>query len=254
MKKYLKFVPFLAVAILVGVTVAYAGSLIPPAGDKTNTMHSLQDIVDLANGTPRTIDETLETPGTIVGAGVTLNDVYTAVESALDAVPKGGLPATGQTLCYDTAGDPVTCTGTGQDGDVPHGIELSYTDHSNGTVTDDATGLMWVKDPSAIGTPFDASMTWQDALTNCNTLNYGGHEDWRLPNIKELQSLVDFANISPAIDTDVFLNTQSGRYWSSTSFQKDGEHNDAWIVTFDNGGMDSKNFDKSVTYYVRCVR
>jgi hypothetical protein len=244
-----------------------------------------------------------------LGAGVTLNQVYTAVESALDAVPTGGLPATGQTLCYDTAGDPVTCTGTGQDGDVPHGTTLSYTDHDNGTtVTDDATNLMWVKDPRqitpwttdkgtwsteteyAVGdlaqdgddstywiaqaintsgtgtfaedrattptnwtqTLYAGPMTWANALTSCNELNYGGHDDWRLPNIKELQSLVDFANIGPAIDTEAFPNTQSDYYWSSTSYQGGGLHDGAWVVDFDNGYMG--DVGKTNTLYVRCVR
>ena len=313
MKKYFKYVPFLIIAIFVGVTVAYAGQnklIAPPTVG--NTMYSLEDIYNLAMGGDIVDEGTGDfVAGTLpMGeTGKSLTDVYVAVSNALSAIPAGGgLPATGQTSCWNTAGDPVTCTGTGQDGDAPHGTALSYTDHSNGTVTDDATSLMWVQDPRqiipwttdkgtwsteteyAVGdlaqdgddntfwiaqaintsgtgtfaedrtafptnwtqTLYAGPMTWADALTNCNALNYGGHDDWRLPNIKELSSLVDFEKVNPAIDTDAFPNTQSDGYWSSTSFQNDGKHSNAWSVDFFDGNMNS--LDKTGTYYVRCVR
>ena len=96
------------------------------------------------------------------------------------------------------------------------------------TVTDTATGLMWSKEDSAAG------MTWQDALAWVqakNTGNYLGHNDWRLPNAKELHSLVNYANApdfngKPAIDTAFFtctgITNENGDadypyYWASTT-------------------------------------
>lgn len=104
----------------------------------------------------------------------------------------------------------------------------SFTDNGDMTVTDTATGLMWSKEDSAVG------MTWQDALDWVqakNTANYLGHNDWRLPNAKELHSLVNYANApdfnaKPAIDTAFFTctgitnengDTDYPYYWSSTT-------------------------------------
>jgi hypothetical protein len=55
------------------------------------------------------------------------------------------------------------------------------------TVTDNLTGLMWTKNANLAGTK-----NWSDALTYCNSLDHGGYTDWRLPNIRELHSLIDY--------------------------------------------------------------
>ncbi|HBM17488.1 MAG TPA: hypothetical protein DD381_14260 [Lentisphaeria bacterium] len=64
--------------------------------------------------------------------------------------------------------------------------KLRFTDNHNGTVTDNRTGLMWVKD---IGLTY---LPWKEALLYCNKLNYAGKKDWRLPNLKELESIIDY--------------------------------------------------------------
>jgi len=111
-------------------------------------------------------------------------------------------------------------------GNTNYGIN-NFTDNGNGSVTDNATGLMWMKDDSGNG------MNWQDALAYAQTknmANYLGHSDWRLPHAKELQSIVDYTRCkdytnSPAIDP-VFnctpISDEGGNinwpfYWTSTT-------------------------------------
>ena len=97
------------------------------------------------------------------------------------------LPRTGQTLCYDATGAEISCTGTGQDGELQLGIEWPNPrfDAAGGCVTDNLTGLMWVASPTITHT------TWQGALDYANSLDLCGYQDWRLPNVNELLSLVN---------------------------------------------------------------
>ncbi len=118
-----------------------------------------------------------------------------------------------------------------------------FTDNGNGTVTDTRTGLMWQQ-----GKP--DKMKWENALEYCENLRLGGKNDWRLPTIKELVSIVKEGKLDPAIDTKYFPNTASSWYWSSSTDASDPE--DAWHMGFLYGYV--KHNTKSNTYYVRCVR
>lgn len=99
-------------------------------------------------------------------------------------------------------------------------------DLSDGTILDQATGLMWMQTDSGYG------MDWEDALAYANTMDYAGYQDWRLPNAKELQSLVDYTRnpettFSPAIDPLFSLTsiineagqTDWGFYWTGTTHE-----------------------------------
>jgi len=100
----------------------------------------------------------------------------------------------------------------------------SFLSNKNGTISDSATGLMWQQSDSNKG------MNWEDALKSCESLNLGGHDDWRLPNAKELQSILDYSRapditgspaIHPIFQTSSILNEAGKKdypyYWSSTT-------------------------------------
>ena len=171
---------------------------------------------------------------------------------------ESSVPKTGQTTSY----------GTRDDGALQKGVAWPtprFTDNSNGTVTDNLTRLIWMKNANAFGTK-----TWADALTAANGLKSGdagtgltdGSKagDWRLPNVRELQSLVDYGRYNPALpntlgtgkwaEGDPFQGVQSSFYWSSTTYADDPTY--AWFVNFYDG--DVGDGDKSNSYYVWCVR
>ena len=125
---------------------------------------------------------------------------------------------------------------------------LADFSRSNGVVTDNTTGLQWQNDYSDNGGDIKYAK-WTDAIAYCEDLTLGGHSDWRLPNKKELLSIVDYGGYNSSIDT-VFTHTSSGYYWSSTTHASFTGY--AWIVGF-NYGYTSHGV-KSVDRYVRCVR
>jgi hypothetical protein len=119
-----------------------------------------------------------------------------------------------------------------------------FVDNGDGTVTDRSTGLMWQKDALI-------AKTWEEALSYCENLSLGGYNDWRLPNINELQSIIDYSRYRPTINTSYFPNTMASRYCSSTTVQ----HNTttAWVVDFDYGYIQHGS-KTDANYYVRAVR
>jgi Protein of unknown function (DUF1566) len=131
---------------------------------------------------------------------------------------------TGQKQCWDSMGNVIPCTGTGQDGEIQAGVPWPnprFIDNGNGTVTDQLTGLIWLKNATPFGT-----RNWEQALRDCNALASGMHgltdgsqaEDWRLPNVNELRSLEDYGQARPALPTGhPFTNVRQSLCWSSTT-------------------------------------
>jgi len=115
------------------------------------------------------------------------------------------------------------------------------------TIFDAGTGLTWQKDSSP------TTYTWNDALEYCESLDLKSHTDWRLPNIRELNSIVDRHNRNPAIDLG-FDNTSSSEYWSSTPY---GWFR-AWAIDFLDGTFENYKYTNDHKYAysnsVRCVR
>ena len=174
------------------------------------------------------------------------------------------VPRTGQTECYNTAGtldaDCNEATSTGQDGYwADQGVGVAwpiprFTDNGDGTVTDNLTGLIWLKVANYNSTtPTTGGAIWANALTFCNGLEDGecglsdgsSAGDWRLPNLKELYSLLDFAFHSPALSNtagtakwtndNAFTGVQTNDYWSSTTIAR--LSGSAWRVDLGNGNV-----------------
>ncbi|MFZ3065766.1 MAG: DUF1566 domain-containing protein [Nitrospirota bacterium] len=160
------------------------------------------------------------------------------------------LPETGQTICYDAAGAVVACANTGQDGELQKGVvwpSPRFTVDGTGLcVTDNLTGLMWVRTPDSV------LRTWQAALDYANNLTLCGYSDWRLPNRKELRSLINYgqANTATWLNTQGFSNVQAYIYWSSSTYA--GNPTYGWIVSMWFGHVYGGN--KAVTLYVWPVR
>lgn len=119
-----------------------------------------------------------------------------------------------------------------------------YIVNPNGTVADTLTGLMWQRED-------DSSVrNWEEALVYCEDLTLDVFADWRLPNMKELESLTDKGVANPAIDSAAFPNTALAYYWSATTFV--GGTDKAWAVSFGPGVV--YTVPKSGGYHARCVR
>jgi hypothetical protein len=168
------------------------------------------------------------------------------------------VPVTGQTTSY----------GNRDDGELERGIRWPtprFTENNNGTVTDSLTGLIWLDDANCFGT-----QTWANALAKANALfdgcsDCGGTnndcaltdgsvaEDWRLPNVRELQSLLHHGFAHPAVpntagtgkwaEGDAFSGVQLFNYWSSTSDATGTSY--AWMVHMGHGGVSADNKDNS---------
>jgi hypothetical protein len=121
---------------------------------------------------------------------------------------------------------------------------VHFKDNGDGTVLDNYTGLTWQKIQN------QNTMTWEEALTYANGLSLTGKSDWRVPNIKELQSLNDEKLMKPSFNKTYFPNIYSGNYWSSTSQVNSSPK--AWDINVDYGIV-SYN-EKTVKEYVLCVR
>ncbi len=123
-------------------------------------------------------------------------------------------------------------------------------------VKDNFTGLMWQgcaagQNGSDCSNGSASGYTWEIALAFCKGLSFAGYDDWRLPNIAELNSIVDLTTVSPSIVEGVFPGTPCSSFWSSSS-GADGQSG-AWTLYFDNGEV-AGNVGKIWNGNIRCVR
>lgn len=166
----------------------------------------------------------------------------------------------------DKPGPALSATGVGavvREGDDGHyraGAPLRFADSGDGTVSDLNTGLTWIKsgrgeietDPPTPYRDEDGwrKYNWTEAVNYCERLDFAGHRDWRLPNYKELTSILDLGETDPAVDTVFFPDTRSDFYWTSTPFAYDTAH--AWYVYFNLGYVNHASMDREL--FVRPVR
>jgi Protein of unknown function (DUF1566)/Secretion system C-terminal sorting domain len=127
---------------------------------------------------------------------------------------------------------------------IPTTIPNHFTDNSNGTITDNLTHLVWQKAPNT------AVLTWENALAYAENLSLASATDWRLPNIKELQSLNDESVTNPSANTTFFPTIGVHNYWSSTSLPNQTTKSWYWNTQFGITTYDTKTNSN----YVLCVR
>ena len=173
-----------------------------------------------------------------------------------------GSICTGQTRCYDNTHE-ITCPDKGEDffgQDASYAakgacVPKSFTNETisgNDVVIDNNTGLMWQKNVSD-----SDEYTFSQAISYCADLVYAGFGDWRLPNLKELYSIMEFGDKAP-LDTDYFPAPSDWYYrmWSSVS--NSGSTSDAYHVALYMAGQgyssSTETSDKTMTMMVRCVR
>ncbi len=149
-----------------------------------------------------------------------------------------GVPlATGQNRCYDVSGQEIPCVGSGQDGESRFG--RPWPDNrfqvNEETVGDRLTGLVWCRNANINEFPAD----WEDALARISGMNGAaafGHRDWRLPNRRELLSLVSYQDKNPALaENHPFTNVFLGWYWTSTTAAINPAY--AWYIHLEGGRM-----------------
>jgi len=119
-----------------------------------------------------------------------------------------------------------------------------FKDNQDGTITDLASGLVWQKQTDG------QLRKQQDSIGYCENLALGGKTDWRLPEFKELVSIVDYREL-PAIDLEVFPEAQSRVHWTDSDDASNSSANTAWRVDFGYGTSDL--FSKNGFAYARCV-
>jgi hypothetical protein len=146
----------------------------------------------------------------------------------------GLLPRTGQGHCYNSRGEIISCAGSGQDGQHRLGRPWPVPRFEPGklTVADRLTNLRWTRHADNS----DGPVSWQQALAVVRDLNgtcFAGIDHWRLPNINELESLVDCSASQPALPANhPFVGLREG-YWSATTsfFETDW----AWVLYLEKG-------------------
>ncbi len=160
------------------------------------------------------------------------------------------LPVTGQIYSY----------ATGDDGYIEAGIKWPnprFKNNGDGTVTDNLTGLMWLKNGSCLKNNWTTALqtiaSCNSGSVSCGCRGYtGNYSDWRLPNVKELESLINYGQSNSAawLNSVGFINIRYSNYWSSTTYQ--GGTSNAWTVNINNGAETTGS--KSYGFYILPVR
>lgn len=155
----------------------------------------------------------------------------------------GGMISTGQTMSYYDY----------DDGYYKKGPARDYTINEGGTVTDNATGLMWAASGVDPGCHNGERLFWPNSIWWANSLSFAGYSDWRLPNVIELMSivLIETTQTAPFVNKTAFYRTREDTYWSSTSGK--GGSTQAYRVNFRDGLTGLDRVTNSYAY-VRAVR
>ncbi len=129
---------------------------------------------------------------------------------------------------------------------TPTLISNRFIDNGDSTITDQLTDLVWQKFTSS------DTLSWENALTRAEGASTAGYQDWRLPNIKELASIVNYKANNPAAFTNIFSSLKAANFWSSTT--QFNHVSNAWYVDFKNFGLTSYMDKANRQAYIICVR
>lgn len=247
-----------------GTEPSAPGAFQEPGAGPGSTMATLQEIYEAFKAL---IDQCAATPAD-VRSGVTF---FSTESSSWGPQTGTGTMAVGPPAPVEKTGQTTSC-GTGDDGALQKGVAwpsprfTANVDNNNdgdcvdpgetcdGTVTDNLTGLIWLKNANCFGL-----RDWTTALSDANGLASGScgltdgssAGDWRLPNVKELQSLIDYGRFNPAFPSGhPFTGVQSYYYWSSTASA--GITGYAWYVYLSYGYV--YHYRKTYAFYVWPVR
>lgn len=233
------YLPSLLFLMIIFSAVLEAGDL-QPSQSPASSMRTLQEVYE-------------QTESIKINVQNLANEVY------LSNCTNAPVPKTGQFQIFSTTNK--------DDGFLKIGVPWStprFSINSNGTITDNLTGLVWLKNANFS----NGEKTWAEALNFCNnladdntTLTDGSSVgDWRLPNLLELESIIDIAYINPCVSNteglakwsegSPFTNIQSSIYWSSTITASD--NGKVWTVHMGTGVVDNTN--QSGSAYVWAVR
>lgn len=146
------------------------------------------------------------------------------------------MAASGQQSCFNAHGKRISCQGSGQDGEfwlpTPDGKERFLV--KDETIDDTRTGLTWLRDANICGQP----VTWTAAFDCVRTMNrkgHHGHADWRVPDIHELESLLDLEEHSPALPKNHGFQAVQDFYWSASTSRYETTY--AWCLYLQDGAL-----------------
>jgi hypothetical protein len=258
MKKHVVITSIVLTVLLVSVITAFASlGNTDSSNDPSSTLsYTLEDIYNRINGIKTSSKQAFTEPSVAPGVGsmYTLDQIYELIEN------RSHVRKTGQTTSFHS----------GDDGDLEKGaswpnprfktnkyrIDLFNT-APDGTVTDNLTGLVWLADMGCGGLS-----TWQNAIGaadtladgQCNLKDESEAGDWRLPNVMEMLSMVDFSKTIPNLSgyPTYFSDFEANGYWTSTTVAESTSK--AWVTTFGAGSAELMKKEKTELQYVWFVR
>lgn len=148
-----------------------------------------------------------------------------------------GVPKTGQTTMYAAGDDGDIQAGWWRGRNVSNNKSRFWTAAFDGEqlVIDRATNLVWPKAWDGDGGNGGGSLTWASGVSWASNLNFAGFTDWRLPNVNELVSLINWGTTNPCLWSGVFTGVAASSYFTSTTYS--GGTTNAWIVSMVSGAV-----------------